>query len=71
MVEINQYMIYAETKEKQHFLFKSNIMGVIPNEKIDLKKVKEFVKNHLSKKTRAGISVICIILRKKKSTREA
>ncbi len=46
-------------------------MGVIPNEKIDLKKVKEFVKNHLSKKTRAGISVICIILRKKKSNREA
>ncbi|WP_429776003.1 hypothetical protein [Bacillus tropicus] len=43
-------MIYAETEEKQHFLFKSNIMGVIPNEKIDLKKVKEFVKNHLSKK---------------------
>ncbi|PDZ42802.1 hypothetical protein CON82_27490 [Bacillus wiedmannii] len=46
----DQYMIYAETEEKQHFLFKSNIMGVIPNEKIDLKKAKESVKNHLSKK---------------------
>ncbi|HDR7998337.1 MULTISPECIES: RNA chaperone Hfq [Bacillus cereus group] len=46
----DQYMIYVETEEKQHFLFKSNVMDVIPNEKIDLKKAKESVKNHLSKK---------------------
>ncbi|AMR06406.1 MULTISPECIES: RNA chaperone Hfq [Bacillus cereus group] len=45
-----QYMIYVETDEKQHFLFKSNIMDIIPNEKLDLQKVKESVKNHISKK---------------------
>ncbi|MEC5241182.1 RNA chaperone Hfq [Bacillus mycoides] len=45
-----QYMIYVETEEKQHFLFKSNIMDIIPSEKLDLPKVKESVKNHLSKK---------------------
>lgn len=45
-----QYMIYVETEEKQHFLFKSNIMDIIPTEKLDLLKVKESVKNHISKK---------------------
>ncbi|KXY33047.1 hypothetical protein AT268_16925 [Bacillus cereus] len=45
-----QYMIYVETDEKQHFLFKSNIMDIIPNEKLDLPKVKENVKNHIAKK---------------------
>ncbi|EOP79364.1 hypothetical protein IGM_06343 [Bacillus cereus HuB4-4] len=45
-----QYMIYVETDEKQHFLFKSNIMDIIPNEKLDLPKVKETVKNHIAKK---------------------
>ncbi|MGE7885383.1 RNA chaperone Hfq [Bacillus sp. NPDC094077] len=45
-----QYMIYVETDERQHFLFKSNIMDIIPNEKLDLPKVKESVKNHISKK---------------------
>ncbi|WAI17454.1 RNA chaperone Hfq [Bacillus cereus] len=45
-----QYMIYVETDEKQHFLFKSNIMDIIPNEKLDLLKVKESVKNHIAKK---------------------
>ncbi|EJP81426.1 RNA chaperone Hfq [Bacillus cereus] len=45
-----QYMIYVETDEKQHFLFKSNIMDIIPSEKLDLQKVKESVKNHISKK---------------------
>ncbi|MBJ8205478.1 RNA chaperone Hfq [Bacillus cereus] len=45
-----QYMIYVETEEKQHFLFKSNIMDIIPNEKLDLQKVKESAKNHISKK---------------------
>ncbi|MGI2748386.1 RNA chaperone Hfq [Bacillus cytotoxicus] len=45
-----QYMIYVETDEKQHFLFKSNIMDIIPKEKLDLQKVKESVKNHISKK---------------------
>lgn len=46
----DQYMIYVETEEKQHFLFKFNVMDVIPNEKIDLKKAKEAVKNHLARK---------------------
>ncbi|MEC3599056.1 RNA chaperone Hfq [Bacillus thuringiensis] len=45
-----QYMIYVETDEKQHFLFKSNIMDIIPSEKLDLQKVKESVKNYISKK---------------------
>ncbi|SFD39944.1 host factor-I protein [Bacillus sp. 491mf] len=45
-----QYMIYVETDEKQHFLFKSSIVDIIPNEKLDLQKVKTSVKNHLSKK---------------------
>ncbi|MDX5824159.1 RNA chaperone Hfq [Bacillus paranthracis] len=49
----DKYMIYVETEEKQHFLFKSNVMDVIPNEKIDLKTAKESVKNHLSKKREA------------------
>lgn len=50
-----QYMIYVETDEKQHFLFKSNIMDIIPNEKLDLSKVKESVKNHIAKKKEAVV----------------
>ncbi|WP_100618199.1 RNA chaperone Hfq [Bacillus cereus] len=45
----DQYMIYVETIEKQHFLFKSNVMDVIPSEKVDLKRVKVAVKSHLAK----------------------
>lgn len=52
----DQYMIYVETEEKQHFLFKSNVMDVIPNEKIDLKKAKEAVKNHLARKKQVASS---------------
>ncbi|MGG0256906.1 RNA chaperone Hfq [Bacillus toyonensis] len=46
----DQYMIYVETIEKQHFLFKSNVMDVIPSEKVDLKRVKVAVKSHLAKR---------------------
>ncbi|MFD0769054.1 RNA chaperone Hfq [Bacillus sp. CGMCC 1.60114] len=41
-----KYMIYIETEEKQHLLFKSNIIDIIPSQKLDLHQIRENTRKH-------------------------
>lgn len=39
-----KYMIFVQAQEKQHFLFKQNIIDVIPTEILDLEAIKNTFK---------------------------